>query len=536
MQITKSVQLDLRKNTHKIIDIAKQWDRDSRIIEFEIIEDGALVSIDNTVCYAMIAMKKPDGKNILNDCTIQDNIIKVLFTEQMLSVPGVAVGELRIYDIENKSLAITSTFKIRINDNVIDDFEIQSTHEYNALTNIVLNSQAVISEAKEATTNAISATNAIIDTNNEIIEAENVRVTNETQRSENETSRASSEQLRVQAEIARESTFNSKIDTISSKISQSESATEAANTATQNANSAAEAALSAASGDISNKTVTFTTGSSVVIPESGETLADITGKVVSSIDNLNSRLSGTIDADTLDGHDASYFATGSEVNKISTDIGDISDLSTTDKSSVVSAISELVTKLSNIYKASDVTTDCNSPASYWVTEFTNYDGTGNAPNREVRGILICFAESNYPDSGRAMPQLFISYYGNVYIRVVHSGETFGEWISLSNNFISDYVNSMKGTSNSNERRITMVTQVTGQDVSYISIDVSAILKSSEILSAHPMALVSVNSGSTIGVRSVGRYHDRALIVYFDTNVPSGTTLELALQFNVTSTS
>lgn len=219
MNVTKQVKLDLRKNTNKIIDIAKQWDRNSRTIEFEIIEDGEPLQIDSSKCNAKIAMMKPDNKQVLNDCTIKNNIVSVVFTEQMLSASGIAFGEIRIYDLTTDSLCISSTFNMRINQSVIDDIKVQSTYEYNTLSNLILSTSVILNECE----------NAVNEMNKQHTDFQN-----------NETNRTNkfNEALSKCNEATKKATDAAK--SLSTSI-------EAANTATLKASNAADSATEAAS-------------------------------------------------------------------------------------------------------------------------------------------------------------------------------------------------------------------------------------------------------------------------------------------------
>ena len=69
------------------------------------------------------------------------------------------------------------------------------------------------------------------------------------------------------------------IDDLRDVVNDAESATTAAETATADANTAAEAARQAASGDISNKTVTFSVPTSESDLTSGDSLATLIGKI-----------------------------------------------------------------------------------------------------------------------------------------------------------------------------------------------------------------------------------------------------------------
>lgn len=241
MNITKRTQLDLRKNTNKIIDIAKQWDRNSRTIEFEIIEDGNSLQIDSTLCRAEIAMIKPDNQQILNNCVISNNRISITFTEQMLTSEGIANCEIRIYDLENGTLCISSTFKIRINKSVIDDIKIQSTYEYNALTNIILSSSKSVKKCEDAATNA---NNKIAEMNAlqlSVESAENIRANNENQRITNENQRNLNEATRINATNDAISECNEATENAIIATNLTNSAISDANAATNRANTAAKA-------------------------------------------------------------------------------------------------------------------------------------------------------------------------------------------------------------------------------------------------------------------------------------------------------
>ena len=89
------------------------------------------------------------------------------------------------------------------------------------------------------------------------------------------------------------------IDDMREVVTDAQTATSAANTATTDANNAAEAARQAAAGDVSNKTVTFSTPSSPSSLASGDSLATLIGKVQAYI-NSRSYVGMVIHSTTLD--------------------------------------------------------------------------------------------------------------------------------------------------------------------------------------------------------------------------------------------
>lgn len=209
------------------------------------------------------------------------------------------------------------------------------------------------------------------------------------------------------------------------------------------------------------------------------------------------------------------------------------------KDDVINALGYTPSDADAIFKGLQFTTDCNSPAvSYGLSSFTNYDGTGNAPNREVRGSSVLHDRGNYPEVGYVMTQLFMSYYNRMYIRYIRSGEEYRQWTRIDNNLLQSQLDSVKGNSYENERRITMVTVVTGQNADYLSFDISSNINSNEQLTDYPMILATVNSNSStpIGLVNVSVYHSHAFLFRFNRTVSSGEQVEITLQFNVTSTS
>lgn len=89
------------------------------------------------------------------------------------------------------------------------------------------------------------------------------------------------------------------IDDMREVVTNAQTATNAANTATNDANTAAEAARQVAAGDVSNKTVTFSTPSSPSSLASGDSLATLIGKLQAYINN-RSYVGMIIHSTTLD--------------------------------------------------------------------------------------------------------------------------------------------------------------------------------------------------------------------------------------------
>lgn len=71
--------------------------------------------------------------------------------------------------------------------------------------------------------------------------------------------------------------------------------------------------------------------------------------------------------------------------------------------------------------------DCNEQGYNFIASFSNFDGTGHAPEGEVRGILMTMVDSKYPNEGAQTTQIFFSFYNHIYIRTIWNSQSWGTW-------------------------------------------------------------------------------------------------------------
>ncbi len=154
MQLTKpiSVRLDCREPDKAIY--MKQYDKGSRHLQISLTDGMVPVSIPPGV-KARIACKKPDGKQVLNDCTLSGNTVLADISEQMLMAAGNLRCELGLY--EGETLLQSATFTIHVEPSVLVLSDVLSSDEYNALTAALLRVEPAVKEAEQATENAKQA-------------------------------------------------------------------------------------------------------------------------------------------------------------------------------------------------------------------------------------------------------------------------------------------------------------------------------------------------------------------------------------------
>lgn len=309
----KQISLDMYNNNFVSIN-AKQYDTSSRFLEITCTENGKHIILNKNEIKAFVRYKKSDGKNVLNEAEIlDDGKVKVELTQQMLAASGRCQAELMLVSSEgeidvNDEQDVTITegcilstmyFYINVLPVSINEQEIESSYEYNALLNTI--SRIVVVE-KELQENE----NERQEMENARVEAENSRQTNTTNAitaCETATTNAINATSAANISATKANTATTKVNTA---INNAEKATADANEATTSANNAANAANEAAelcqgiidkSGvvmttDIRNDLVATTTGK-VLDAAQGKVLNDKIIALQEAINALPNILSGT---------------------------------------------------------------------------------------------------------------------------------------------------------------------------------------------------------------------------------------------------
>lgn len=260
-QTTAKITLDLY--TKNVVSVnAKQYDNQTRYIEISCVENGIVFTVDKSIMSAFIRFKKPDDNGVFNEVEItSDGKLKIELTEQMLSASGRAIADVfllrKVFTSNEKPTNIDDIYKINapiisimdfyinITPTALNHSQIESSYEFNALTNalaqIDFNNKKVVELDKTLTAN------------------EDVRKQNETERKSNEESRINSEQKRVneedkrqKAEDIRVANENTRISNENTRQAQETKRQNDTATAITNANNAAKNANDKAN-DLQNK-------------------------------------------------------------------------------------------------------------------------------------------------------------------------------------------------------------------------------------------------------------------------------------------
>lgn len=133
--IDHKITLDVHSTVSPVSLTMKRRETGRRLL-IHLAEKGYPYHISNE-CYAVFTARKPDGKVIFNNCTIEDCVISYEVTEQTTAVVGMLYCEIQIYGAGSK-LLVSPSFYLIVEDTVYDEeVEIESTDEFSALTDLI---------------------------------------------------------------------------------------------------------------------------------------------------------------------------------------------------------------------------------------------------------------------------------------------------------------------------------------------------------------------------------------------------------------
>lgn len=243
MKIETISKITLDLYTKNIVSIsAKQYDNKTRFVEITCVENGIIFQVDKLTMSAFIRFKKPDDNGVFNEVEVtSDGKLKIELTEQMLSASGRAIADVfllrKVFTSEEKPTNIDDIYKvnapiisimdfyINITPTALNHSQIESSYEFNALTNalaqIDYNNKKVVELDKTLTGNENIRNNnesarqnneqTRINSENQRINAENIRNTSEDKRTKSENERIKQENIRNTSEQQRISSENNRI-------------------------------------------------------------------------------------------------------------------------------------------------------------------------------------------------------------------------------------------------------------------------------------------------------------------------------------
>lgn len=155
-KVVHKLILDMKSTiSQQTIDI-QRYDTGRKLV-IALTDDGKIYQISGG-CRAVFTAAKPDGNILFNDCDIVGNAIEVDLAKnpQVSSVVGEVKCEIRLYG-ESNTLITSPCFSILVDKTVYTDGDvIDSSSEYTALTQAIVDNTNAIKAANEAVEKAQS--------------------------------------------------------------------------------------------------------------------------------------------------------------------------------------------------------------------------------------------------------------------------------------------------------------------------------------------------------------------------------------------
>ncbi len=141
------ITLNLQE-TNTIVSIkAKRGDTGRRLLIH--LADGSIPYSIAGDCYAVFTARKPDGNVIHNPCTIENNAISYIFTEQTCAAPGTLHCEIKLYGSDRK-LITSACFLLTVYDTLFrDGDEVTSEGEMTTLDALIADASSLISQVEQ---------------------------------------------------------------------------------------------------------------------------------------------------------------------------------------------------------------------------------------------------------------------------------------------------------------------------------------------------------------------------------------------------
>lgn len=154
LQNVQRIQIELDGSAPFEYVVAKAGEKESRIVEVTLLENKKEFTIPAGTT-AKIKYYKPDGKFVLNNATINGNVITVTYTEQMLAVSGTGRGEIVLYN--GTAVLRSATYYTKITPTVYKENGLISDNEFLDMAESIIAMNKQIDKAINTTKSAEQA-------------------------------------------------------------------------------------------------------------------------------------------------------------------------------------------------------------------------------------------------------------------------------------------------------------------------------------------------------------------------------------------
>lgn len=134
--LAKEIIIDVEQFHVPDVD-AKQHDLKSRFLKIKLFNEAKEFNVNDRDLAFKFFARKPDGTEVFNNCTVENNFVVIELTSQTLAVAGKVKAELMITGRANGEVLTTKPFTINVIESINSQSAIESTNEYSVIMNIV---------------------------------------------------------------------------------------------------------------------------------------------------------------------------------------------------------------------------------------------------------------------------------------------------------------------------------------------------------------------------------------------------------------
>lgn len=313
LQNVQRIQIELDGSAPFEYVVAKAGEKESRIVEVTLLENKKEFTIPAGTT-AKIKYYKPDGKFVLNNATINGNVITVTYTEQMLAVSGTGRGEIVLYN--GTAVLRSATYYTKITPTVYKENGLISDNEFLDMAESIIAMNKQIDKAINATKSAEQAAtdaNTAAAAANSAAKAGNAAATagNNAAKAANDAAEAANAAANSVDKTKKDATAaagaaNSAANAANEAATAANNAAKAGNAAAAAGNSAAKAAndAAAAANEAKSNTVTATQNAQAATSEANtkaaaaNSAAAVANKAAAACENIAKGINSMTDGTT----------------------------------------------------------------------------------------------------------------------------------------------------------------------------------------------------------------------------------------------
>ena len=184
-KIVKSLSLDVSRQNRIQAVVAKQYDKDSRFLKIQLMDEGEPIIVDQSSVVTINASRADNASKAFAGEVNEDGTVTVPITYWMLELDDKVGCDVSVVDAQGRKLS-SLNFTIEVEHSNYSGDDISEDENYDLLVTLL----AEVAEAKDAEAKRVVAENARVTAETNRVNAETARDTAEKERAAAEQNRA----------------------------------------------------------------------------------------------------------------------------------------------------------------------------------------------------------------------------------------------------------------------------------------------------------------------------------------------------------